>query len=698
MCVNREKCVVLATHQYQLIGNETCILMKQGTIVQISSYEDCVAKSCKGLLMLADKNLEDEVDAEKIEKSRAMNKSQHESSASSSQFGETRSSGSLSRSTWIDYIRAMGGKWVALGILTLFLVTQGTLLFTVTIIARWGEKSFEEQTSSGALISIIFPLISILVLACIRSLVLFFFTLKASLNLHDIMTLSVLRAKIEFFDTNPLGRILNRFSADVGSNDDHLPAALNDTFSIGFIVLGAVVTAAYMMPFMLIVIPFILCYFCWLRHRFVSASRELKRLESMARSPVYSMMSESINGIASIRANGAVDYFRERFAVAQNIHSRTFFSFVACTRWLNFRLEFLFFCLLSLASLLAVLFHTNKWFNVDPPILGVSLTLLLQLSGLLQLAVRQSCEAANQMVAVERVAAYGKLEPEAPLETEYDKLVGSWPTVGCIDVRNLKVRYRASLPPALADISFHATGGQRVGVVGRSGAGKSSLLQSFFRIIEAEEGNIIIDEVDISKLGLHKLRKSISVIQQTPVLFSGCTLRENLDPCGEHSTTTIIDSINAVQLQNLFETLPEGLETIITDGSFNFSAGERQLLCVARAILEKNNILVLDEPTANVDSKTDRLLQEAVLASFPEATIFAIAHRLQTVIEYDRILVIGDGKLLEYGRPNELLQDPDGAFSLMVADTGPTTASELHQRALEMAARKNSSKCKGDED
>mmetsp|Transcript_24065 Transcript_24065/g.35609 ORF Transcript_24065/g.35609 Transcript_24065/m.35609 type:complete len:1317 (+) Transcript_24065:167-4117(+) len=688
MCVTKGKCVVLATHQYQLIGRETCILMKQGNIIQISSYEECVAKS-GGLLKSADQDSERAADADAgpITNSSKMNHSQQEfnNSSSRSAFGETKSSGSLSKSTYTDYISAMGGQWVALGILTLFLVTQGTLLFTITTIGKWAEKPAEEQTSTKLLILIAFLGISVIFLSVIRSIILFFCTLKASRNLHDAMTLSVLRAKIEFFDTNPLGRILNRFSADVGSNDDQLPASINDTFSIGFIVLGAVITAAYMMPFLLLVIPFILCYFGWLRYRFVSASRELKRLEGMARSPVYAMMSESINGIASIRANGAVDYFRERFAAAQNIHSRTFFSFVACTRWLNFRLELLFFILLSLASLLAVVFHTNSWFNVDPAILGLSLTLLLQMSGLLQWAVRQSCEAANHMVAVERLSAYGKLEPEAPLETEYDNLFEVWPTVGCIDVQDLTVRYRESLPPALTGVSFHVEGGQRVGVVGRSGAGKSSLLQSLFRIIEAEEGNIAIDKADIAKLGLHRLRRAISVIQQTPVLFSGCTLRENLDPFGEHSSADIIDAISAVQLQAVFEMLPEGLDTMITEGTFNFSAGERQLFCVARAILENNNILILDEPTANVDRKTDRLLQEAILTSFEGATIFAIAHRLETVIGYDRILVIGDGKLLEYGPPNDLLKNLDGAFSLMVADTGTATAFELHQRALEVS-------------
>lgn len=202
-----------------------------------------------------------------------------------------------------------------------------------------------------------------------------------------------------------------------------------------------------------------------------------------------------------------------------------------------------------------------------------------------------------------------------------------------------------------------------------------------FRLLEPEEGLIEIDNEDISKLGLHRLRRKMSVIPQSPVLFSGWSLRDNLDPFGEISTPAIMNAIASVQMQETFDELPEGLETVVLDSGTNFSVGQRQLLCVARAMLEGNKILVLDEPTANVDSRTDTLLQEAVAKNFPGATVIAIAHRLETIIEYDRILVVGDGKMLEYGPPAELLANPDGPFSAMVADTGPTTARELHNRA-----------------
>jgi len=320
------------------------------------------------------------------------------------------------------------------------------------------------------------------------------------------------------------------------------------------------------------------------------------------------------------------------------------------------------------------------WFEIDPSILGLSLTLLLQLSGLLQWAVRQSSEVLNQMVAVERVSEYTSLPAEAPLVCDDDKHLERWPTFGKIEVSDLSVRYRHDLPPVLKHISFLVEGGQRVGVVGRTGSGKSTIVQALFRLLEAEEGCIQVDGRDISSLGLHKLRTMMSVIPQSPVLFSGASVRENLDPFGKYSDSRMREALQNVQMLALIEELPNGLDTAVAESGSNFSVGQRQLLCVARSILERNRILVLDEPTANVDSRTDVLLQNAVATSFPGATVIAIAHRLDTVIDYDKILVVGQGKVLEYGTPQELLSH-DSQFSSMVSDTGVAMSRQLRKRA-----------------
>jgi len=338
--------------------------------------------------------------------------------------------------------------------------------------------------------------------------------------------------------------------------------------------------------------------------------------------------------------------------------------------------------LLTLTSFLSVLAHERGWLRVNPSLLGLALMMVIQLAALFQWCVRQSAEVVTQMVSVERLVEYSALAPEAALCTDEDKNHPAWPHKGAIDINQLTVRYRSGLPPSLSDVSVRIESGQKVAVVGRTGGGKSTFAQSLFRILEAETGNIVIDEVDVSLLGLHKLRTQMSVIPQTPVLFNGCTVRENLDPFHTYDEEAIWDALADVQMVDAVKELPDGISTIVAEGGLNFSVGQRQLLCLARAILRKNRILVLDEPTANVDGRTDELLQAAVAKSFAGSTIIAIAHRLDTVIEYDKILVLGGGRVLEFGSPKELLQKEDGYFSSMVADTGEEMARELKRRAF----------------
>jgi ATP-binding cassette, subfamily C (CFTR/MRP), member 4 len=519
-----------------------------------------------------------------------------------------------------------------------------------------------------------------------RSTASFHLCIKASRHLHDRMTIAVLRSKVAFFDTNPVGRILNRFSADVGTSDDQIPACVNDTLSMGFIVLGGVVVAATVMPFLLFALPPIFWYFLRIRSIFVKSSCELKRIEGMARSPIFAMMSESVAGIATIRSNGLVDYCTAKFETIQNAHSSAFFAFMSTTRWLNFRLESITVALLALACFLAVLLNDQRWLNVNPSTLGLSLTLLLQMSGLLQWFTRQSSELINQMVAIERMLMYADLPSEAPLDLPEDEVLIQWPGQGRLDVCDLSVRHRTNLPPALSGLTFHVESGQRLGIVGRTGSGKSTFIQALFRLLEAETGRMELDGVRIDKVGLHKLRTSMSVITQTPFLFSGCSIRENLDPFLQYDDDAVAASLVEVQLSDVVTRLPNGLDTIVAEGGSNFSVGQRQLLCVARAILQKTKMIILDEPTANVDTTTDVLLQRAIMTSFPNATVIAVAHRLDTIIGYDKILVFGNGELLEFGSPHDLLEK-GGHFRSMVDETGDMMAKELRARAAEHASR-----------
>jgi ABC-type multidrug transport system fused ATPase/permease subunit len=337
------------------------------------------------------------------------------------------------------------------------------------------------------------------------------------------------------------------------------------------------------------------------------------------------------------------------------------------------------FILLTTAAFAAILFHHQQWLRIEPATLGLALTLLIQMANTnFPWMIRQSAEVTNQMVSVERILEFCRLESEPPLETDSDKTLDeAWPERGNIDVNNLSVRYRPGLPLALDDVSFALDGGSRVGIVGRTGSGKSSLVQALFRVLEADEGTISIDGVDIATVGLHRLRKRISVIPQAPTLFSGCTVRENLDLFGKHTDAEIARAIQESHLKELIDSLPFGMNSLVSEGGSNFSVGQRQLLCLARTIVSRNKILVLDEATANVDRRTDKLIHETLENSFKDGTIIAVAHRLETILHSDSIIVLGDGKLLEQDSPKALLADETSHFYAMAKSGGHVPLTTL---------------------
>ena len=436
--------------------------------------------------------------------------------------------------------------------------------------------------------------------------------------------------------------------------------------------IGSVCTAIVVLPVVMVILPPLVAVFTRNRRRFVTSTRELKRLEGLARSPIFATLSETMLGIATIRSTGNAGFFSKRFSEAHNKHTRAAWAFMATSRWFAISLDMLSFMLLTTATFAAVVFHHHQWLRIDAATLGLALTLLIQMANTnFPWMIRQSAEVTNQMVSVERILEFCRLEPEPPLEKDSDKMLNeTWPGGGNIDVNDLSVRYRPGLPLALDNISFRLEGGSKVGIVGRTGSGKSSLVQALFRVLEAEEGTISIDGVDIATVGLHRLRKRISVIPQTPTLFSGCTIRENLDLFGVHTDAEITMAIEDSHLKELVDALPSGINSWVSEGGSNFSVGQRQLLCLARAIVSRNKILVLDEATANVDRRTDKLIQETLENSFKDGTIIAVAHRLETILHSDSIIVLGDGKLVEQDSPKALLEDETSHFYAMAKSGG----------------------------
>ncbi|CAM9122992.1 unnamed protein product [Ectocarpus sp. 4 AP-2014] len=385
------------------------------------------------------------------------------------------------------------------------------------------------------------------------------------------------------------------------------------------------------------------------------------------------------------------------------MNTRAYFAWVYTARWLGFRMDMVVIIVLTASCFFSV--AVNEYSDsVDAGLLGAALVYVLQLGGLFQWSVRQSAEVENQMVSAERVLGYCRVPQEASLESEPGcKPADGWPAKGDIEVRDMSMRYREDLPPVLKGLTLSIKGGSRVGVVGRTGAGKSSLIAALFRLVEydRDRGSIEIDGVDISKVGLHDLRPRMSVVPQTPFLFSG-SMRLNLDPFAKQSDAQMWASLEAVQMKTYVQSLAGGLDAPVAEGGGNLSVGQRQLLCLARAVLQRSQILVMDEATANIDQHTDSLIQDVVRSSFKGKTVIMVAHRLNTVIDCDQVVVLSEGSVVEAGHPHVLLRDPpassgtaaaalettasagaDATLSSMVDETGVASAEHLRRLAQE---------------
>ncbi|XP_069577159.1 ATP-binding cassette sub-family C member 4-like isoform X2 [Brachyistius frenatus] len=508
----------------------------------------------------------------------------------------------------------------------------------------------------------------------IRTLVMFYTLVKSSQSLHNDMFDAVLRTPVRFFDINPIGRVLNRFSKDVGQLDSNMPWTFVDFIQLLLQIIGVIVVSATAIPWILIpVVPLVIVFF-FLRRYFLKTSRNVKRLESTVRSPVFSHLSSSLHGLWTIRAFRAERRLQKTFDAHQDVHSAAWFLFLTTSRWFALRLDGICAVFVTVTTFGCLLLRDN----LDAGIVGFALSYSATLMGMFQWGVRQSAEVENMMTSVERVVEYTELESEAPWETQRRPPPG-WPSKGLVHMERVSFSYSPDEPPVLHDLKVTFLPKEKVGIVGRTGAGKSSLISALFRLAEPR-GKIVIDGVATSEIGLHDLRQKMSIIPQDPVLFTG-PVRKNLDPFGEHTDEELWNALEEVQLRSAVEELPGKLETVLAESGSNFSVGQRQLVCLARAILRKNRILVIDEATANVDPRTDELIQKTIRDKFRDCTVLTIAHRLNTIIDSDRILVLDAGRIQAYDAPYALLRDSDGTFAKMVLQTGKREAAALLEAA-----------------
>uniref|UniRef100_A0A1D1Z5A5 ABC-type xenobiotic transporter n=2 Tax=Anthurium amnicola TaxID=1678845 RepID=A0A1D1Z5A5_9ARAE len=596
---------------------------------------------------------------------------------------EERETGIVSGKVLARYKNALGGLWVVMILFMCYAMTEVLRISSSTWLSVWTDQSSPKIHGPGYY-NLVYALLSIgqVMVTLANSYWLIISSLNAARRLHDAMLNSILRAPMLFFHTNPLGRIINRFAKDLGDVDRNVAVFVNmflgqvSQLLSTFILIGIVSTLSLwaIMPLL------ILFYAAYLYYQ--STAREVKRLDSITRSPVYAQFGEALNGLSTIRAYKAYD----RMAVinGRSMDNNVRFTLVnmSANRWLGIRLETLGGLMIWLTASFAVMQNQHaENQKAFASTMGLLLSYALNITNLLTAVLRLASLAENSLNAVERVGTYIELPSEAPLVIESNRPPPGWPSSGVIKFQDVVLRYRPELPPVLHGISFTITASEKVGIVGRTGAGKSSMLNALFRIVELERGQIFIDDYDVSKLGLSDLRQVLGIIPQSPVLFSG-TVRFNLDPFNEHNDADLWEALERAHLKDAIRRNSLGLDAEVSEAGENFSVGQRQLLSLARALLRRSKILVLDEATAAVDVRTDALIQRTIREEFKTCTMLIIAHRLNTIIDCDRVLVLGSGQVLEFDTPEDLLSNEENAFSKMVQSTGAANAEYLRSLVL----------------
>ncbi|KAK9869554.1 hypothetical protein WA026_003307 [Henosepilachna vigintioctopunctata] len=501
--------------------------------------------------------------------------------------------------------------------------------------------------------------IAAIIVTIIRSTLYFFSCMVASKKLHNKMFHCLLETPMRFFDTNPAGRVLNRFSKDMGAIDELLPKSLIDVLQIFMVMSGILLMVAISNPFVIVLMIILSAIFVRVGIYYISISRSIKLIEGVAKSPVFSYVSSSIDGLTTIRATKNENILARQFDDHQDVHSAAWYLTILCSASFGLWLDLI--CSLFVSVVIAGFVVLDQFTNIQGSFIGLGISQSLILVGMLQYGIRQTAEVVNYLTSVERVLEYTQLEKEEPFPAiEKLKPDETWPDKGDIEFQNLYLRYVPTDPPVLKDLNFKIEASEKIGIVGRTGAGKSSLISALFRLAPTE-GSIIIDGIDTSTLPLKELRKKISIIPQMPVLFSA-TMRYNLDPFNEFQDHEIWSALREVDLIDEINSL----DFMVTGGGNNFSVGQRQLICLARALLRKNKILILDEATANVDPRTDEFIQRTIRMKFVNFTVLTIAHRLNTIMDSDKVLVMNSGRHVEFGHPHILLQNPEGYFSKML--------------------------------
>jgi ATP-binding cassette subfamily C (CFTR/MRP) protein 1 len=677
---------MIVTHHVHLLARcDKVIVMEKGTIQHHGSYEELVAKGVDfagaidvSKIKVTESN-EEEAE-KKVEKSSAKAQIPEKKGEDQIQLqkngkklvkDEEREEGSVAGSAYMHYAR-VGGLVVAFMVLLVQAFGRGAEVMAGFWLAFWAEAASDEgglstsETNYYVAIYAVFGLIGVIGLT-VRSLLIAVHRLAASKILHDGLTESILRAPVSFFDVTPTGRVLNRFAADMDKIDLELTQTLSQGISTLFNVLGAIaaIIAATRGTFLVPLVPISYCYYV-IQKWFRKTSTELQRINSIANSPIFADFSQTLSGTNTIRAYGEETRFFEQCKHSFDTMNASYILIQLVSSWLSLRLDILGGFIGAFIGGLAVATYSSSF--IPAGWLGLALSYSIEVTNFLKHGVKMIATLEAQMNSVERVLFYtNQVQPEAPeFIPDVDPAPSEWPTKGNIEFRGASMRYRDG-PLVLKNISLQVKGSEKIGVCGRTGSGKSSLMISLFRITELEEdgGAIIIDDLNVREIGTSTLRLNLSIIPQDPIIFSN-TVRYNLDPFKSASTEELWEVLKKVQMDTVIQELPSGLDELVSEGGENFSQGQRQLLCIARALLRKPKILVMDEATASIDNATDAHIQTMIRENFRDATVLTIAHRLNTIMDSDRVLVLDNGNIAEFDTPEKLLEKEDGLFRAMV--------------------------------
>uniref|UniRef100_A0A8B9X335 ATP binding cassette subfamily C member 8 n=1 Tax=Bos mutus grunniens TaxID=30521 RepID=A0A8B9X335_BOSMU len=695
--------VVLVTHKLQYLPHADWIIaMKDGTIQREGTLKDFQRSECqlfehwKTLMNRQDQELEKETVMERKATeppqglSRAMSsrdgllqdEEEEEEEAAESEEEDNLSS-VLHQRAKIPW-RACANYLSSAGTLLLSLLVFSQLLKHMVLVAidywlaKWTDSALtlspmarncslsQECSLNQTGYAMVFTVLCSLgiVLCLITSVTVEWTGLKVAKRLHRSLLNQIILAPMRFFETTPLGSILNRFSSDCNTIDQHIPSTLECLSRSTLLCVSALAVISYVTPvFLVALLPLaVVCYF--IQKYFRVASRDLQQLDDTTQLPLLSHFAETVEGLTTIRAFRYEARFQQKLLEYTDSNNIASLFLTAANRWLEVRMEYIGACVVLIAAVTSISNSLHK--ELSAGLVGLGLTYALMVSNYLNWMVRNLADMELQLGAVKRIHGLLKTEAES-----YEGLLApslipkNWPDQGKIQIQNLSVRYDSSLKPVLKHVNALISPGQKIGICGRTGSGKSSFSLAFFRMVDMFEGRIIIDGIDIAKLPLHTLRSRLSIILQDPVLFSG-TIRFNLDPERKCSDSTLWEALEIAQLKLVVKALPGGLDAIITEGGENFSQGQRQLFCLARAFVRKTSIFIMDEATASIDMATENILQKVVMTAFADRTVVTIAHRVHTILSADLVIVLKRGAILEFDKPEKLLSRKDSVFASFV--------------------------------